>query len=264
MPAAKVSNDLKVVFLNRQNRENKLWTLLNEAPGRVKCFLLIESTFFLFLSHRFSPVIADRQRARWHWLGHCFLAVSGQSESLVWLSAVHCDCGEERSRSWTLKMHADLLSIPYLCRSGYEVWVLSLCRRPHLRLSQPSFLCPSLLAPPVDLVSSLAPMPPRWQPRHVSYRQTLLESSFLSSQPPWRLAPVPITQTDGADPDPSPRLQGRQKNLTRGGGVGWGCRCMYVGEKSEECCFVTMETHCLTSCELLSAQPKALGWKQTQ
>lgn len=119
-------------------------------------------------------------------------------------------------------MHVDLLSISYLCQSGYEDWVLLLTRsarlRPHLRVSEPLLPYPGLLAPPVASVSSLRPVPrPRWQLGNIGYRPAPHEPSFLSSRPPWRLAPTPVTQTDGANPDPSPRLQGRQKNLTRGG-----------------------------------------------
>lgn len=102
------------------------------------------------------------------------------------------------------------------------------CKRGEESLPPPPFTSPSSTVPSPgsalahpSLHPASAPLPPSALPddnSETSVSRLQHKASFLSLQPPWRLAPTPITQTDGANPDPSARPRGRQKNqrLTRG------------------------------------------------
>lgn len=143
-------------------------------------------------------------------------------------------------------MHVDLLSISYLCQSGYEDWVLPLTQsvrlRPHLQLSEPSLPYPRLLAPPrslsfICLSHSASQMTtPKHQLPSFSAR------AFL----PLLSAPVALgTDAHLADrwsqPWPLSPPAGTPKESDEGR-RGWGVWCVYAAEESGECCFVTMVT----------------------
>lgn len=166
---------------------------------------------------------------------HCFRAEWG---SLVCASAVYCDCREDRK---VLRLCIKTYPASVLChtrnpKNSDEVSALSLAQSPIISPLSSKPLIPVPLSQPIPLAPASAFCPiesPRWQLRNISYPPTPHEPSFLSLQPPRRLAPVPITKTDGANPDPSPRLWGRQKKqrLTRGEGV---CMILCVGRQEGE------------------------------
>ncbi|CAB1437500.1 unnamed protein product [Pleuronectes platessa] len=112
-------------------------------------------------------------------------------------------------------------------------------------LSRPPQPFPCILCPPHPVRPLHRPRPspsPELQPQPVvpddsHYPPSLHQPPFHSLQSPWRLAPVPITQTDGANPDPSPCPWGREGNQPS---------LDERGDRKErrgEYCFVTTATH---------------------
>ena len=147
------------------------------------------------------PLWSLTERGQWHWLGHCLLAASWQSEA-PWVSLLSIVIAEKKERFQLVCIKTHSASFLFASRTRNPTnskWSLSTIpsREPVPPSPAPSPLTPqSLSHSPRAPASASALCPirsPRWQLRNIRYPPTPHEPPFLSLQPPWRLAPMPIT-----------------------------------------------------------------------
>lgn len=258
--------ELKGVFLNRQNRER-----INCEPCWLKLwmravFCWFKALFSFSLSHRF-PLWSLTDWAIGHWRGRGLRLFPGTASHCdgSLLSAVTAEINkdqaggpEKRTRTcWAFLIFAWVAvksERNRQPRASASVPLRSLpCSAGFISLSHPddnSETSASVLLHSSLPSSALGPCG-AWhrRPSHRQMEPTLTPLlACRDAKRIWR----------------QEEEEEEQEGEGGGGGVGGvGVHACMLGRR-EQCCLVAMVMLCLASCEVLSAQPKALGWTQTQ